>query len=219
MRPKPVTSDTRYIFLSLQNFLEVLEAPETASASAADLLNSMSMKSVQKKEGELPTGGGSNAAFDVEEAPRHPEQHTVLAMGRDNDPPDADPEIAREPEARVEQVAHAHDVEAGKGESNVNFNNRQAAAERQRCVSMGGIRMPYQQTTAGGSSVTGPAAASTPPVGKWKDRTILQKVRLKDLKVDGRSDIQDQGVIFVQGVVYHTLHPSVSQGGPYQLYH
>ncbi|KAG6804759.1 hypothetical protein H0H92_013049, partial [Tricholoma furcatifolium] len=43
------------------NFLEVLEAPETASASAADLLNSMSMKSVQKKEGELPTGGGSNA--------------------------------------------------------------------------------------------------------------------------------------------------------------
>ncbi|KAG6823015.1 hypothetical protein H0H92_011715, partial [Tricholoma furcatifolium] len=71
--------------------------------------------------------------------------------------------------------------------------------------------MPYQPTTAGGSSVTGPAAASTPPVGKWKDRTILQKVRLEDLKVDGRSDIQDQGVIFVQGVAYDTLHPSVSQ--------
>ncbi|KAG6824478.1 hypothetical protein H0H92_006740, partial [Tricholoma furcatifolium] len=44
----------------LQNFLEVLEAPEAASASAADLLNSMSMKSAQKKEGELPTGGGSD---------------------------------------------------------------------------------------------------------------------------------------------------------------
>ncbi|KAG6806637.1 hypothetical protein H0H92_010577 [Tricholoma furcatifolium] len=71
--------------------------------------------------------------------------------------------------------------------------------------------MPYQPTTAGGSSVTGPAAASTPPVGKWKDHTILQKVRLEDLKVDGRSDIQDQGVIFVQGVAYDTLHPSVSQ--------
>ncbi|KAG6806790.1 hypothetical protein H0H92_010037, partial [Tricholoma furcatifolium] len=97
------------------------------------------------------------------------------------------------------------------GESNVEFNNRQAAAERQRRVSTGGIRMPYQPTTAGGSSVTGPAAASTPPVGKWKDRTILQKVRLEDLKVDGRSDIQDQGVIFVQGVAYDTLHPSVSQ--------
>ncbi|KAG6822838.1 hypothetical protein H0H92_012401 [Tricholoma furcatifolium] len=97
------------------------------------------------------------------------------------------------------------------GESNVEFNNRQAAAERQRRVSTGGIQMPYQPTTAGGSSVTGPAAASTPPVGKWKDRTILQKVRLEDLKVDGRSDIQDQGVIFVQGVAYDTLHPSVSQ--------
>ncbi|KAG6805980.1 hypothetical protein H0H92_013172 [Tricholoma furcatifolium] len=31
--------------------------------------------------------------------------------------------------------------------------------ERQRRVSTGGIRMPYQPTTAGGSSVTGPAAA------------------------------------------------------------
>ncbi|KAG6820589.1 hypothetical protein H0H92_001872, partial [Tricholoma furcatifolium] len=93
------------------------------------------------------------------------------------------------------------------------------AAERQRRVSTGGIQMPYQLTTAGGSSVTDPAAASTPPVGKWKDHMILQKVHLEDLKVDGRSDIQDQGVIFVQGVAYDTLHLSVSQGGPYQLYH
>ncbi|KAG6808239.1 hypothetical protein H0H92_004939 [Tricholoma furcatifolium] len=83
--------------------------------------------------------------------------------------------------------------------------------EQQRRVSTGGIRMPYQPTTAGGSSVTGPAAASIPPVGKWKDHMILQKVRLEDLKVDGHSDIQDQGVIFVQGVAYDTLHPSISQ--------
>ncbi|KAG6806131.1 hypothetical protein H0H92_012543, partial [Tricholoma furcatifolium] len=83
-----------------------------------------------------------------------------------------------------------------------------AAAERQRRVSTGGIQMPYQLTTAGGSSVTDPAAASTPPVGKWKDHMILQKVHLEDLKVDGRSDIQDQGVIFVQGVAYDTLHLS-----------
>ncbi|KAG6824870.1 hypothetical protein H0H92_005569, partial [Tricholoma furcatifolium] len=66
-------------------------------------------------------------------------------------------------------------------------------------------------TTVAGSLVIGPATASTPTVGKWKDHTILQKARLEDLKVDGRSDIQDQGVIFVQGVAYDTLHPSVSQ--------
>ncbi|KAG6806002.1 hypothetical protein H0H92_013085, partial [Tricholoma furcatifolium] len=133
--------------------------PKPPAHQAAVLLNSMSMKSAQKKEGEPPTGGGSDAnaaggikmppgdqaapvafpggikshpggenepggvnlppghsrvtfgAFDVEETPpRHPEQHTVLAMGRDNDRPDADPEKAREQGARVEQVAHAHDA-------------------------------------------------------------------------------------------------------------
>ncbi|KAG6808964.1 hypothetical protein H0H92_002209 [Tricholoma furcatifolium] len=61
------------------------------------------------------------------------------------------------------------------------------------------------------SSVTGPATALTLPVGKWKNRTILQKVRLEDLKVDRHSDIQDQGVIFMQGVAYDTLHPSILQ--------
>ncbi|KAG6809809.1 hypothetical protein H0H92_014671 [Tricholoma furcatifolium] len=54
------------------------------------------------------------------------------------------------------------------------------------------IQMPYQPTTMAGSSVTGPAAASTPPVGKWKD-------------------CKNWGVIFVQGVAYDTLYPSVSQ--------